>query len=212
MPNRGPLVLVGGTSWGAEPLKRLLPVGSIVALPTAAAFEHWQDTVTEQAKQWNVALDTVPLLARHDADEPNTVAKLRAAAAIVLVGESSLHARASLAGSEAWEAVMSAWKSGAALIGVGGGAAVLGDPMVDPRGGAFTLGLGVMNKVAVLPHADEWGPDRSRRTLKMAAGKHTLISINSAAAAMWTYEGGWTADGTVSVAGATLAELPTPVS
>jgi hypothetical protein len=70
----------------------------------------------------------------------------------------------------------------------------------------------VMNKVAVLPHADEWGPDRSRRTLKMAAGKHTLISINSAAAAMWTYEGGWTADGTVSVAGATLAELPTPVS
>ena len=41
--------------------------------------------------------------------------------------------------------------------------------MVDPRGGALTLGLGLLTQVAVIPHHDSWSEDKAKRTLKIAA-------------------------------------------
>ena len=38
------------------------------------------------------------------------------------------------------------------VAGAGAGAMVLTDPMVDPRGGALTLGLGLVDTLAVVPH------------------------------------------------------------
>ena len=57
------------------------------------------------------------------------------------------------------------------------GAMVLCDPMVDPRGGAFTLGLGLLPGVAVIPAHDHWSEDAAHRTRKMSpadagAGRH----------------------------------------
>jgi cyanophycinase len=209
MSKRGSLLLVGGNDWNATP-----PApgkGVVAVVPTAAAFEHWEEAVASVATRWTDAeVVPVPLLARHDADRPEIVSVLQSAAVIVLIGESSLHARAALAESPAWEAIVGSWRGGAALVGIGGGAALLGDPMVDPRGGAFTLGLNVLDKVAVLPHANTWGADRTKRTLRMALGKHALLSIADSASASWTPTGGWAATGTVSVSTGTLAELNPP--
>ena len=50
------------------------------------------------------------------------------------------------------------------LAGSSAGAMVLCDPMVDPRGGAFTLGLGLLADLAVIPAHDHWSEDaRSAR-------------------------------------------------
>jgi cyanophycinase len=187
--------------------------GSVAVVPTAAAFEHWEEAVTTVAARWNgVEVVSVPLLARHDADTPEIASVLAAAGVIVIIGESSLHARAALADSASWQAIMTSWRQGATLMGVGGGAALLGDPMVDPRGGAFTLGLNVLDKVAVLPHANTWGPDRTKRTLRMAASKHAVLSIADNAAVSWTPTAGWTATGAVSVSTGALSDLAPPRS
>ena len=58
-----------------------------------------------------------------------------------------------------------AWDGGAVLAGSSAGAMVLCDPMVDPRGGAFTLGLGLLANLAVIPAHDHWSAD--------AAAPHT---------------------------------------
>ena len=35
--------------------------------------------------------------------------------------------------------------------------------MVDPRGGALTLGLGLIGPMAVIPHHDTWSEDKANR-------------------------------------------------
>ena len=54
------------------------------------------------------------------------------------------------------------------LAGSGAGAMVLCDPMVDPRGGAFTLGLGLVAQMAGRARADTWSEDKLHRTLQLA--------------------------------------------
>jgi cyanophycinase len=51
---------------------------------------------------------------------------------------------------------------------VGASAAALCDPMLDQRGGAFTLGLGLLRGVAVIPEAEHWSEERRARTLSLA--------------------------------------------
>ena len=40
--------------------------------------------------------------------------------------------------------------------------------MLDQRGGAFTLGLGVVRGVAVIPGVETWSEERRHRTLTLA--------------------------------------------
>ncbi len=54
------------------------------------------------------------------------------------------------------------------VCGVGQSASALCDPMTDPRGGAFTLGLGLVPGVAFVAEAEQISPDRLTRTLKIA--------------------------------------------
>src|SRR3546814_1509632 len=79
-----------------------------------------------------------------------------------------MHLRSVLKDSPVWDAVLDAWQDGAVLAGSAAGAMVLGDPMVDPRGGAFTLGLGLIEQLAVIPQHDTWSEDKAKRTLRIA--------------------------------------------
>ena len=40
--------------------------------------------------------------------------------------------------------------------------------MVDNRGGAFTVGLGLLQGLTIIPHYDQWSPDKRHRTVKLA--------------------------------------------
>ena len=189
----GPLVLAGGMDWVVDGgLGGVVATGTdVVVLPTAAAFDGAGPAsapVLGAVAALGASATVVEVLGRHDAERAEPAARCARAGCVVLVGESPLHLRSAMQATPVWEAVLQAWRGGAALVGVGWAGAALGDPMVDPRGGALTLGLGVV-PVSFLPHADRWGADRMRRTLKMAKG--LLVAVDSGAAAVWTGASGW---------------------
>ena len=95
--------------------------------------------------------------------------------------------------------MVEAWQGGATLAGTSAGAMVLCDPMVDPRGGALTLGLGLLDQLAVIPHHDTWSEDKAKRTLKIAPKGLPLAGIDERSALVRAPDGTWSATGAGSV-------------
>ena len=219
----GLLALVGGGEWrpGCDFDARLLEASGgreILVLPTAAAYEHPERSV-ESAARWFEALGAtvrgLPVLRRPDAEDDTYVKAVSEARFVYIGGGSPLHLRSVLKSSPLWDALVGAWRGGAVLAGSSAGAMVLTDPMVDPRGGAFTLGLGLVSQVAVIPHADSWSHDKSHRTISLAPADLPLVAIDERTAIILEPGTGWTAAGAGTVrvwrngAEATLDALPT---
>jgi len=196
----GPLVLVGGGEFH-EGLRGLdaalletLDTREVAVLPTAAAFERPDRAVATAVAHFGALGATVrevPVLGRPDASRPEHVEAVRAARFLYLTGGSPLHLRSVLKETPLWEALLEAWREGAAVVGSSAGAMVLGDPMVDPRGGAFTLGLGLLENLAVVPHL---GAAAEHRTLKLAPPGVHLLGIPEQTAVV-KEAGGWRAAG-----------------
>ena len=203
----GPLALVGGAEWreGCTFDRALLAdsgAAEVLILPTAAAYEHPERAV-ETAERWFAGLGVkargLMVLARPDADDETNVAAIRDARFIYLSGGSPLHLRSVLKDSPAWDALCQAWQGGAVLAGSSAGGMALCDPMVDPRGGAFTLGLGLLAQVAIIPHHDTWSPEKAKRTITLAPPGLPVVAIDERTALIRGREGGWTVDGVGSV-------------
>src|SRR5205814_10039265 len=101
--------------------------------------------------------------------------------------------------TKAWEALGHAWHEGAVVAGSSAGAMVLGDPMVDPRGGAFTLGLGLIEQLAVVPHHDTWPPERAYRTMQLAPRGVPIVAIDEQTALIRDEHGAWRVAGAGNV-------------
>ena len=88
------------------------------------------------------------------------------------------------------------------------------DPMVDARGGAFTVGLGVLPTLAIIPHANTWSHEKIHRTVELVPKGITLAAVPEATALIRGTDGAWSVAGVgqvdVWVEGrpATLADLP----
>ena len=108
-----------------------------------------------------------------------------------LAGGSVLHLRSVLKASAVWDALVEAWTTGAVLAGSSAGAMVLGDAMVDPRGGALTLGLGLLPQLAVLPHANNWPEEKTHRTVRLASGGLRIAAIDERTALVRAPDGLW---------------------
>ena len=203
----GPLALVGGAEWreGCTFDRDLLAeseADEVLVLPTAAAYEHPERAV-ETAQQWFAGLGGkvrgLMVLARPDAEDETNVAAIRDARFIYLSGGSPLHLRSVLKDSPAWDALFQAWQGGAVLAGSSAGAMALCDPMVDPRGGAFTLGLGLLAQVAIIPHHDTWSPEKAKRTITLAAKGVPVVAIDERTALIRARDGSWSVEGVGSV-------------
>ena len=203
----GPLALVGGAEWreGCTFDRTLLAesgADEVQVLPTAAAYEPPERAV-ETAQEWFAGLGGkargLMVLARPDAEDEANVAAIRDARFIYLSGGSPLHLRSVLKDSPAWDALFQAWQGGAVLAGSSAGAMALCDPMVDPRGGAFTLGLGLLAQVAIIPHHDTWSPEKAKRTITLAAKGVPVVAIDERTALIRSRDGAWTVDGVGSV-------------
>ena len=223
----GPLALVGGaefTEGCTFDAELLASVGAteVALLATGWAYENPKRAVAA-ATEWfassNVAVREVPVYSRVDGLDADNLAAIRTAKAIYLTGVSAMHLRSVLKDSPLLDALLEAWSSGAALIGSGAGADVLCDPMVDTRGGAFTVGLGVLPGVAVIPRSDQWSPDKVRRTIDLASPSVLLVelpertaNVLDSGASTWRQAG----VGRVVVhragAIAELSDLPTPTA
>ena len=141
-------------------------------------------------------------------------AALRASRLIYLAGTSAMHLRSVLKDTPVLDAVLAAWADGAVLVGTNAGADVLCDPMVDSRGGAFTVGLGVVSGLAVIPRLEQWSHDKVHRTVELAPAGVALAGVPSHTALMRDPEGRWRVEGAGEVSvyldgrPATLADLP----
>jgi len=214
----GPLALVGGREWteGCTFDADLLAASGgdeVLVLPTAAAYEHPQRAL-ERAQAWFGRLGArvrgLPVLSRADAEDEANAAVVRDAPFIYLSDGSPMHVRSVLKQSRVWHALDQAWERGAVVAGSGAGAMILGDPMIDPRGGAFTLGLGLVELVAVLPAASTWSPERLRRTISLTPDAVALVAVDEATAVVRDTTGRWATAGvgTVEVhVGGALADL-----
>ncbi len=198
-PMPGILALVGGNEWreGCSFDQELLdasPGSPVTVLPTAAAYEG-PDGAIRTATKWFASLgatvDPCRVLTRPDASDPLLVDQLSNAKFLYLSGGSAMHLWSVLRDSDAWEAIQHAWRGGATIAASSAGAMVLTDPMIDPRGGAFALGLGLLTGIAVLPHANTWGVDRMRRTQKLTGANVSLLAIDEQTAAIRASDGSW---------------------
>jgi len=205
----GLLAMVGGSEWreGCVTFDKELLAASggteVLVLPTAAAYEHPERAVqwaTDYFKGLGATVRGLMVLRRPDAmDEANAEA-IRQAKFIYIGGGSSLHLRSVLKDSAVWEAILHAWDQGAVLAGSSAGAMVLCDPMVDPRGGAFTLGLGLVNQVTIIPHANTWSHDKARRTFELASANLSVVLVDEQTALIRESHGHWRAEGAGAVA------------
>ncbi|HEX8804847.1 MAG TPA: Type 1 glutamine amidotransferase-like domain-containing protein, partial [Acidimicrobiales bacterium] len=203
----GLLALVGGGEWGNGcDFDRVLLEASgadeVVVLPSAAAYEH-PDRVAATAAGWfeSLGAKTRPVMAvdRRGAHDDVHVQAVRSAGFVYLSDGSPQHLRSVLMRSPLWEALVDAWHRGAVLAGSGAGAMVLCDPMVDSRGGAFTVGLGLIGQVGVVPRIDTWTEDKLHRTLQLAPAGLPVVGIDQRTALLLAPDGTWSTDGVGSV-------------
>jgi len=209
----GSLALVGGGEW--EPAARefdaelLARSGGreVVVLPTAAAYEH-PERVGARAAEYFGALGattrTLDVLHRTEAEDPEVARTIRKAAFIYLADGSPLHLRSVLKGSALFDALLAAYHGGGVLAASGAGATLLCDPMVDPRGGAYTVGLGVVKNLAVFPYHGTAAGHLRERSVDLLPRAAVLAGIDEQTALVKDPDG-WSVGGagTVTIYGAT---------
>lgn len=204
----GTLALVGGGEWtdGCAALDTTLLERSagadVVVLPSAAAYEQ-PGAVAERAVDWFATLGAnatpVMVLTRRDADNDANVKAVKGASFVYLSDGSPLHLRSVLKGSQLWDVIVAAYRSGAVLAASGTSAAVVCDPMVDPRGGAYTVGLGVVRGVAVFPFHGSTAEHMRDRSVDLLPRETVLAGIDERTALVREGDGSWRVVGEGSV-------------
>lgn len=199
----GALALVGGGEWreGCTFDADLLEASGgneVLVLPTAAAYER-PDRAVAEATKWfegmGASVQGLNVLMRGDAEDEANASAVREARFVYVGGGSPLHLRSVLKDSAVWDALVTAWQRGAVVAGSSAGAMVLTDPMVDPRGGAFTVGLGLVSQVAIVANHASWSPEKEHRTLELAPAGLPVVTIDERTAVIRAPQGGWQAAG-----------------
>jgi cyanophycinase len=172
----GTIALVGGGPFRSndDVDRRLLGAAQadrVVVLPTADAFEAPGEQVAA-AMSWgerlDVQIEALMVMQRQDAEVSGAADVVRAARVVYLVGDSSMHLRSVMKETAVFAALTDVLASDGLIVAVGSCAAAVCDPMLDQRGGAFTLGLGLVRGMAVIPEAETWSEERLQRTLSLA--------------------------------------------
>ncbi len=204
----GVLALVGGSEWreGCQKFDAALleaaGTDEVLVLPTAAAYEGPQRAV-ELAGAYFEGLggrvSGLMVLGRSEAEDEANAEAVRRARFVYVGGGSPLHLRSVLKGSVLWEAMLDTWRAGAVLAASNAGAMVLCDPMVDPRGGAYTVGLGLVANLSVFPHHDTAPAHLKERSIELRPDGATLAGIDEQTALIRESDGSWRVSGAGSV-------------
>jgi cyanophycinase len=209
----GPLILVGGAEFGPgnEPHDRLwaAAAGARPALIVAtAAVRQDPDRAVATAHRWfatlGVEVAELRVRGRRDAASAEVVDLASQAGAFYLCGGDPGLVVSILSGSDAWEAIADAWRSGAALAGSSAGAMALGRWSLIRAGvphdrRRFAPALDLLPNVAVVPHLDEFG-ERWIPRLRLPSREGVLLGLDTRTAAVWRPAIGWRASGAGRVA------------
>jgi cyanophycinase len=200
----GTLALVGGGEWsdGCDELDVALLADSggneVVVIPTAAAYEQ-PTSVAERAITWfeklGATVRPVMVLNRRDADNDANVKAVKGASFIYISDGSPLHLRSAIKGSQLWDVIVASYRAGAVLAASGAGATVICDPMVDPRGGAYTVGLGLVSGLAIFPYHVTAADHLRDRSMELLPRDTVLAGLDEHTALVRDPSGEWRALG-----------------
>jgi cyanophycinase len=202
----GTIALMGGGPFAAndELDTRLLAAAGadhVVVLPTADAYER-PERLVAGAMNWgerlSMSVEALMVLRRGEAMEEGAADVVRGARAVYLVGDQPLHLKSVLKDTPLFAALQDVLRNGGLVAATGGSAAALCDPMVDPRGGAFTLGLGLVGGLALVTEAEHWSPERLHRTRALA---NTTVAVLQTGDALVRTAAGWERVGAAEVFG-----------
>ena len=198
------LALVGGAEWqeGCRKfdagLLEAAGTDEVLVLPTAAAYEQPKRAVDHAAAYFaelGGRVQGLMVLGRTEAEDEENARTVRQARFVYIGGGSPMHLRSVLKGSRLWEALLDGWRDGAVLAASSAGAMVLCDPMVDPRGGAYTVGLGLLSNLAVFPHHDTAPAHLKERSTELRPSGATLVGVDEQTALVREPDGTWRVDG-----------------
>ncbi len=186
----GTLLLEGGAEFGGAmrtpDLAAIELAGGANApiriIPTAAAPDQNHLRAGRNGVRWFEGLgardvSAVPLIDQQSANNPSIVDALRAAKLIYILGGFTHYLAQTLLGSNAWDAVLEAWKNGAVIAGSSAGAMVMCETYYDPGRGAVGRGLNLVSNACVLPHHNTFGKDWADK-LKKLLPNLTLLGID----------------------------------
>ncbi|MDQ1480387.1 MAG: cyanophycinase [Actinomycetota bacterium] len=216
----GAIALLGGGEWTeacralVSRLVHLADSDEVLIVPTAAAFEN-PDHAVDRAVTWFEQLGAkakgLHVLNRRDAETDENVAAMRVARFVYLADGSPLHLRSVLKGSALFDALLYAHGRGAVIAASGAGATVVCDPMVDPRGGAYTVGLGIIGGLAVFPDHAGAADHRRERSIELQPADCVLVGLDEHTAIVREDPAEWSVIGpghaTVYRAGGAAQEL-----
>jgi cyanophycinase len=174
----------------------------VVVLPTASAYER-PDKVVDRCVTWfeglGVDVRPVMVLNRRDAQDDAHVKAVKGAAFVYLSDGSPLHLRSVLKESQLLAVLAGGYRNGSVLAASGAGATVLGDPMVDPRGGAYTVGLGLVSNLAIFPYHGSAADHLRQRSIELLAEHAILAGVDEHTALVRPADGPWRAIGAGTV-------------
>lgn len=147
---------------------------SVVVVPTAAAFVGAVQAALEIAtalEPTGADVEALMVLDRAGAHETALVERVARADFVVLSDGAALHARAVWRDSAFGDSL-----AGARLVAIGSVATVLGRVMIDPRGGAPTIGLGYRRGAVLTVPAT---PEQLERTRRLLTGDEPLVVVGA---------------------------------
>ncbi len=170
VPDRLAIQLAGG------------PDASISILPTAAAPDNNHDRAAQNGVNWfkhlgatNVSF--LPLIDDTSANDPAIVEALSQTRLIYLLGGFPRHLAQTLRQSRSWQAILSAYQTGAVIAGSSAGAMVLCETYYDPGSSRVMEGLKLIDGICVLPHHNTFGKNWASRLSELLP-KIVLLGID----------------------------------
>lgn len=202
----GYLLLEGGAEFGGrmrEPdLKAIELAGGFDApiriIPTAAAPDNNHQRAGNNGVRWFQSLGakdvgSLPLIDKVSANDESIAKSLREAKLIYMLGGFTGYLGETLQGSNAWQALLEAYATGAVVAGSSAGAMVMCELYYDPGRGQVIEGLNLVPNSLVLPHHNTFGKSWASRLLEIS--KVTLVGIDEGTGMLDDGAGTWTVYG-----------------
>ena len=107
---------------------------------------------------------------------------------VLIVNGSAMHLRTALKATRLLAEIEALVARGGVVVAEGSSATVLCDPMVDPRGGAPTVGLGLLAGITVISHiageSEETATDKLQRTAALVPRELPVLGLTADAAVL----------------------------
>ena len=185
------VVLAGGRELdaGTAAGRALAGCGSVAVVTLAAAYRR-PDALLAQIGAWAEALSVehavVRAVRRSDSLNPEVSEPIADCDGVLVLDGSPAHFVGAVKATPLLEAIVAAHGRGADVVWSGAAAAAVCTSMVDDRGGALTVGLGLHGGIVVAAGWEGWPRDRRRRLHRMVPESALFMALESGAAVQST--------------------------